>query len=40
MTTTAQEKLSADDVMLMLADIPDTELEKYVDQHSVKEKFN
>ncbi|RYG48253.1 MAG: hypothetical protein EOO01_13775 [Chitinophagaceae bacterium] len=33
-------ELNADDVMLMLADIPDTELEKYVDQHSVKEKFN
>ncbi len=37
---TSTGELSADDVMLMLADIPDTELEKYVDQHSVKEKFN
>lgn len=33
-------EINADDVMLMLADISDTELEKYVDQHSVKEKYN
>lgn len=33
-------EINEDDVMLMLADVPDTELEKYVDQHSVKEKFN
>ena len=34
------EDINEDDVKLMLADVPDQELEKYIDQHSVKEKFN
>jgi hypothetical protein len=34
------EEINEEDVKLMLADIPDQELEKFVDQNSVKEKFN
>lgn len=37
---TSLEDISEDDLKLMLVDIPDMELEKYVDQHSAKEKFN
>ena len=33
-------EINEDDVKLMLADIPDQELEKFIDQGSVKEKFN
>jgi hypothetical protein len=32
--------ITEDDVKLMLADIPDQELEKYLDQNTIKEKFN
>jgi len=38
--STSLEEINEDDVKLMLADIPDQELEKFIDQHSVKEKFN
>lgn len=38
--STSLEDINEDDVKLMLADIPDQELEKFIDQHSVKEKFN
>jgi len=37
---TSVDEISEDDVRLMLADIPDQELEKYLDQNTVKEKFN
>jgi hypothetical protein len=33
-------EIGEDAVKLMLADIPDQELEKYLDQNSVKEKYN
>lgn len=33
-------EINEDDVKLMLADIPDQDLEKFIDQNSVKEKFN
>jgi hypothetical protein len=33
-------EINEDDVKLMLADIPDQELEKFIDQNTVKEKFN
>jgi hypothetical protein len=33
-------EIGEEDVKLMLADIPDQELEKYLDQNSVKQKFN
>jgi hypothetical protein len=36
----AVEEIGEEDVRLMLADIPDRELEKYLDQNTVKEKFN
>ena len=32
--------ITEDDVKLMLADVPDQELEKYLDQNTIKEKFN
>ena len=38
--STSLEEINEDDVKLMLADIPDQELEKYLNLHSVKEKFN
>ena len=38
--STNLEDIGEDDVKLMLADIPDQELEKFIDQNSVKEKFN
>jgi hypothetical protein len=38
--STSLEEINEDDVKLMLADIPDQELEKYLNQNSVKEKFN
>ena len=38
--STSLEEINEDDVKLMLADIPDQELEKYLILHSVKEKFN
>jgi hypothetical protein len=34
------EDIGEEDVKLMLADIPDQELEKFIDQNAVKEKFN
>jgi hypothetical protein len=34
------QDMNEEDVKLMLADIPDQELEKYLDQHATKEKFN
>ena len=34
------EDIGEEDVKLMLADIPDQELEKFINQNSVKEKFN
>ena len=37
---TGMDEINEDDVRLMLADIPDKELEKFIDQNSVKEKFN
>lgn len=37
---TSMEDFNEDDVKLMLADIPDQELEKFIDQNSAKEKFN
>lgn len=33
-------EINEDDVLLMLADISDQELEKYLDQNTLKEKFN
>ncbi|MBL7698828.1 MAG: hypothetical protein JNK79_11735 [Chitinophagaceae bacterium] len=33
-------EINEDDVKLMLADIPDTDLEKFIDQNAVREKFN
>ena len=33
-------EISEEDVRLMLADLPDQELEKYLDQNTVKEQFN
>ena len=38
--STNLEDIGEDDVKLMLADISDQELEKLIDQNSVKEKFN
>lgn len=38
--TTGMVEIGEDDVRLMLADIPDKELEQYLDQNSVKQKFN
>jgi len=38
--STSMVEIGEDEVKLMLADIPDQELEKYLDQNSVKEKFN
>ena len=38
--STSLEEINEDDVKLMLADIPDQELEKFIDLHSVKVKFN
>lgn len=37
---TSLDEINEDDVKLMLADIPDSELEKFIDQHSANEKFN
>lgn len=37
---TVTADLKEDDVKLMLADIPDQDLEKYIAQNTVKEKFN
>jgi len=38
--TTGVAEIGEDDVRLMLADVPDKELEQYLDQNSVKQKFN
>jgi hypothetical protein len=38
--STSMVEIGEEDVKLMLADIPDQELEKYLDQNSVKQKFN
>lgn len=38
--STSMVEIGEEDVKLMLADIPDKELEQYLDQHSVKQKFN
>ena len=38
--STSTIEMGEEDVKLMLADIPDQELEKYLDQNSVKQKFN
>lgn len=38
--STSLEEINEDDVKLMLADIPDQELEKFLNQNAVKEKFN
>ena len=38
--STSMVEIGEEDVKLMLADIPDRELEQYLDQHSAKEKFN
>ena len=38
--STSMAEIGEEDVKLMLADIPDQELEKYLDQNSVKQKFN
>ena len=38
--STSMVEIGEEDVKLMLADIPDQELEKYLDQNTVKEKYN
>ena len=38
--STNMVEIGEEDVKLMLADIPDQELEKYLDQNTVKEKYN
>jgi hypothetical protein len=38
--STSMIEIGEEDVKLMLADIPDQELERYLDQNAVKEKFN
>jgi hypothetical protein len=38
--STSMVEIGEEDVKLMLADIPDQELEKYLDQHSAKENYN
>ena len=38
--STSMVEIGEEDVKLMLADIPDQELEKYLEQNSVKQKFN
>jgi len=38
--STGTAEIGEEDVKLMLADIPDKELEQYLDQNSVKQKFN
>ena len=38
--STSMIEIGEEDVKLMLADIPDQELEKFLDQHPAKEKFN
>ena len=38
--STSMVEIGEEDVKLMLADIPDQELERYLDQNTVKQKFN
>jgi hypothetical protein len=38
--STSMVEIGEEDVKLMLADISDRELERYLDQHSAKQNFN